>query len=95
VSQVVESGHPNYKKGDLVYTMTKWEEYSFIPSSQIRLKIDHTDFPLSYYIGILGMYIPNHFNLFSLLVNDALDVSVIYIHSIIITHFFVIEETQM
>ncbi|QCD84873.1 hypothetical protein DEO72_LG2g5231 [Vigna unguiculata] len=55
VSQVVESGNPDYEKGDLVYAMTKWEEYSLIPSSQIRFKIEHTDVPLSYYIGILGM----------------------------------------
>ncbi|KAG2381058.1 2-alkenal reductase [Vigna angularis] len=55
VSQVVESGHPEYKKGDLVWGPTKWEEYSLIPSSQIRFKIEHTDVPLSYYTGILGM----------------------------------------
>ncbi|KAL9303501.1 hypothetical protein ACSQ67_020764 [Phaseolus vulgaris] len=55
VSKVVESGHPDYKKGDLVWGITKWEEYSFITSSQICFKIDHTDVPLSYYTGILGM----------------------------------------
>jgi len=57
VSKVVESGHPDYKKGDLVWGFTKWEEYSFISSSQICFKIEHTDVPLSYYTGILGMYI--------------------------------------
>lgn len=57
VSKVVESGHPDYKKGDLVWGITKWEEYSFITSSQICFKIEHTDVPLSYYTGILGMYI--------------------------------------
>ncbi|ESW06332.1 hypothetical protein PHAVU_010G039100 [Phaseolus vulgaris] len=55
VSQVVESGHPDYKKGDLVYARTRWEEYSLIPSSEICLKIEHTDLPLSYYIGVLGV----------------------------------------
>jgi len=63
VSQVVESGHPDYKKGDLVVARTKWEEYSLIPSSQISLKIEHADVPLSYYTGILGMCILNNFNL--------------------------------
>ncbi|MED6179475.1 hypothetical protein PIB30_001238 [Stylosanthes scabra] len=55
VSKVVESGHPDYKKGDLVWGFTKWEEYSLVPSSQIEFKIEHTDVPLSYYTGILGM----------------------------------------
>lgn len=53
---MVESGHPDYKKGDLVWGITKWEEYSLVPSSQIRFKIEHTDVPLSYYTGILGMH---------------------------------------
>ncbi|MED6179478.1 hypothetical protein PIB30_001241 [Stylosanthes scabra] len=55
VSKVVESGHPDYKKGDLVWGFTKWEEYSLVPSAQILFKIEHTDVPLSYYTGILGM----------------------------------------
>ncbi|XP_047153194.1 2-alkenal reductase (NADP(+)-dependent)-like [Vigna umbellata] len=55
VSKVLESGHPDYKKGDLVWGITKWEEYSFISPSQICFKIEHTDVPLSYYTGILGM----------------------------------------
>jgi len=79
---VVESGNPDYEKGDLVYAMTKWEEYSLIPSSQIRFKIEHTDVPLSYYIGILGMYDLNSFDLFSFLVNDLGDVCMNSIHKI-------------
>ncbi|XP_020240392.1 2-alkenal reductase (NADP(+)-dependent) [Cajanus cajan] len=55
VSKVLESGHPDYKTGDFVWGITKWEEYSFVPSSQIRFKIEHTDIPLSYYTGFLGM----------------------------------------
>ncbi|WVZ17585.1 hypothetical protein V8G54_010567 [Vigna mungo] len=57
VSKVIESGHPDYKKGDLVWGMTKWEEFSLVPATQIDFKIEHTDVPLSYYTGILGMYI--------------------------------------
>ena len=56
VSKVLESGHPNYKEGDLVWGFTKWEEYSLLPSAQILFKIEHTDVPLTYYTGILGMY---------------------------------------
>ncbi|KAK7301460.1 hypothetical protein RJT34_12324 [Clitoria ternatea] len=55
VAQVLESGDQDYKKGDLVWGTTKWEEYSLVPSSQIRSKIEHADIPLSYYTGILGM----------------------------------------
>ncbi|KAJ1395460.1 hypothetical protein SESBI_33418 [Sesbania bispinosa] len=55
VSKVLESGHPDYKEGDLVWGFTKWEEYSLVPSAQILFKIEHTDVPLSYYTGILGM----------------------------------------
>ncbi|KAJ1399395.1 Polyketide synthase, enoylreductase domain [Sesbania bispinosa] len=55
VSKVQESGHPDYKEGDLVWGFTKWEEYSLVPSAQILFKIEHTDVPLSYYTGILGM----------------------------------------
>ncbi|XP_061350683.1 NADPH-dependent oxidoreductase 2-alkenal reductase-like isoform X4 [Gastrolobium bilobum] len=54
VAEVLESGHPDYKKCDLVWGFTKWEEYSLVPSTQIHFKIEHTDVPLSYYTGILG-----------------------------------------
>ncbi|KAI9112788.1 hypothetical protein K1719_016291 [Acacia pycnantha] len=55
VAKVVESGHPDYKKGDLVWGYVIWEEYSLVPSTQIHFKIENTDVPLSYYTGILGM----------------------------------------
>ncbi|XLT08231.1 hypothetical protein HN51_054024, partial [Arachis hypogaea] len=53
VGRVLESGHPDYKKGDLVWGITKWEEYSLVSSDQTLFKIEHTDVPLSYYTGIL------------------------------------------
>ncbi|KAI3511428.1 hypothetical protein L1887_18581 [Cichorium endivia] len=55
VSKVVDSGHPNFKKGDLIWGGTGWEEYSFIPNPDTLFKIQDTDVPLSYYTGILGM----------------------------------------
>ncbi|CAK9181887.1 unnamed protein product [Ilex paraguariensis] len=55
VAKVVDSGHPNFKKGDLVWGVTGWEEYSFITAPVAFFKIGHTDVPLSYYTGILGM----------------------------------------
>jgi NADPH-dependent curcumin reductase CurA len=30
VAKVLDSGHPNFKKGDLVWGTTGWEEYSLI-----------------------------------------------------------------
>ncbi|KAI8537208.1 hypothetical protein RHMOL_Rhmol09G0007100 [Rhododendron molle] len=55
VARVIDSGHPNFKKGDLVWGMTGWEEYSLITEPETFFKIEHTDVPLSYYTGILGM----------------------------------------
>ncbi|CAI9778203.1 unnamed protein product [Fraxinus pennsylvanica] len=55
VSEVVDSAHPNFKKGDLVWGITSWEEYSLIKAPESFFKIQHTDVPLSYYTGILGM----------------------------------------
>uniref|UniRef100_A0A5B7BVA4 Putative 2-alkenal reductase (NADP(+)-dependent) n=1 Tax=Davidia involucrata TaxID=16924 RepID=A0A5B7BVA4_DAVIN len=55
VGKVLDSGHPNFTKGDLVWGITKWEEYSLIATVETLFKIQHTDVPLSYYTGILGM----------------------------------------
>ncbi|XP_076895587.1 2-alkenal reductase (NADP(+)-dependent)-like [Bidens hawaiensis] len=55
VAKVIDSGHSNFKKGDLVWGMTRWEEYSIIKSPESIFKIEDTDVPLSYYTGILGM----------------------------------------
>ena len=59
VAKVLDSGNPNFKKGDLVWGTTEWEEYSLITDLQDIIKIQHTDVPLSYYTGILGK--PNFF----------------------------------
>ncbi|KAM3750043.1 hypothetical protein ACB098_04G007900 [Castanea mollissima] len=55
VAKVLESGHPDFKKGDFVWGVTKWEEYSLITMTESLFKIQHTDVPLSYYTGLLGM----------------------------------------
>lgn len=55
VGRVVDSGHPNFQAGDLVWGITGWEEYSLIKAPEGLTKIKYTDVPLSYYIGILGM----------------------------------------
>lgn len=55
VARVLESIHPDFKKGDLFWGMINWEEYSLITDTQTLVKIQNTDVPLSYYTGILGM----------------------------------------
>ncbi|KAG0460282.1 hypothetical protein HPP92_023410 [Vanilla planifolia] len=55
VGKVLESTHPNLKEGDYVWGWTGWEEYSLITSAEGLNKINYTDLPLSYFIGLLGM----------------------------------------
>ncbi|KAK4421956.1 2-alkenal reductase (NADP(+)-dependent) [Sesamum alatum] len=55
VARIVDSSYANFKKGDLVWGLTGWEEYSLIKSTEGLFKIQHTDVPLSYYTGLLGM----------------------------------------
>ncbi|KAK7362430.1 hypothetical protein VNO77_04542 [Canavalia gladiata] len=55
VAKVLDSGHPDFSAGDLVWGTTGWEEYSLIQNPGKLFKIHHTDVPLSYYTGILGM----------------------------------------
>ncbi|CAL5417155.1 unnamed protein product [Camellia sinensis] len=55
VARVLDSGHPNFKKGDLVWGITGWEEYSVIKAQESVFKIQNTNVALSYYTGILGM----------------------------------------
>ncbi|KAL4192827.1 hypothetical protein AMTRI_Chr06g173950 [Amborella trichopoda] len=55
VSKILDSDHPDFKKGDLVWGITGWEEFSLIARTE-RLKIiTHIEVPLSYYTSILGM----------------------------------------
>ncbi|XP_052292516.1 2-alkenal reductase (NADP(+)-dependent)-like isoform X2 [Citrus sinensis] len=53
VAKVLDSENPEFSKGDLVWGMTGWEEYSLITAPYL-FKIQHTDVPLSYYTGILA-----------------------------------------
>uniref|UniRef100_A0A2N9H077 Enoyl reductase (ER) domain-containing protein n=1 Tax=Fagus sylvatica TaxID=28930 RepID=A0A2N9H077_FAGSY len=55
VAKVLDSGHPDFKAGDLVWGTTAWEEYSLITATESLKKIEHSDVPLSYYTGLLGM----------------------------------------
>ncbi|CAL9028294.1 unnamed protein product [Prunus brigantina] len=55
VAKVLDSRHPDFKEGDLVWGTTKWEDFSLITTPESFHKIQHADVPLSYYTGILGM----------------------------------------
>ncbi|XP_042021554.1 (+)-pulegone reductase-like [Salvia splendens] len=55
VSKVLDSSHPNFKTGELVWGFTGWEEYSLIKDPDQLFKVQDKDLPLSYFIGILGM----------------------------------------
>ena len=63
VCKVVDSGHPEFKKDDLVWGFTRWEEYTLITDPQVHalIKIHHTDVPLSYYTGLLGQFFTLNF----------------------------------
>ncbi|XVF37508.1 hypothetical protein REPUB_Repub20aG0014900 [Reevesia pubescens] len=43
------------KKGNFVWGITGWEDYNLITATDRLFKIQHTDVPLTYYTGLLGM----------------------------------------
>ncbi|RLM57930.1 hypothetical protein C2845_PM18G03240 [Panicum miliaceum] len=55
VGKVIDSTHPEFKAGDLVWGMSGWEEYTLVSQPESLFKINHTELPLSYYTGVLGM----------------------------------------
>lgn len=55
VAKVLDSTHPDFKKGDLVWGRTGWEEYSLLTNLVLLNKVLHTDVPPTYYMGILGI----------------------------------------
>ncbi|KAG2556562.1 hypothetical protein PVAP13_8NG200700 [Panicum virgatum] len=55
VGKVIDSTHAEFKAGDLVWGMSGWEEYTLVTQPESLFKINHTELPLSYYTGVLGM----------------------------------------
>ncbi|KAL6865243.1 hypothetical protein ACP4OV_016394 [Aristida adscensionis] len=55
VGEVVDSTHPEFHAGELVWGMSGWEEYTLITEPESLFKISHPELPLSYYTGVLGM----------------------------------------
>ena len=54
VSEVVESGHPDFRPGDLVEGSTGWQDYAVSDGKGLR-KVDPTLAPISTALGVLGM----------------------------------------
>lgn len=60
VAKVVDSTNPNFCVGDYITGLTGWEEYSTIVRTEQVRKIEVFDVPLSYHVGLLGMYLFLH-----------------------------------
>lgn len=59
VARVIDSDDPEFKPGDLISGMTRWEEYSLIRNHEQLRKIDpNLNIPLSYHLGLLGISHP-------------------------------------
>jgi NADPH-dependent curcumin reductase CurA len=54
VGKVIDSTHPGFNTGDLVWGMRGWEEYTILTHPESLIKINHAELPLSYYTGLLG-----------------------------------------
>ncbi|CAO2143724.1 unnamed protein product [Urochloa humidicola] len=55
VGKVIDSTHPEFNAGDHVWGMSGWEEYTLVTQPESLINIKHTELPLSYYTGVLGM----------------------------------------
>ncbi|MEH1767515.1 MAG: NADP-dependent oxidoreductase [Nostoc sp.] len=54
VSQVIKSNHPQFQVGDFVLSGNGWQTYGVSKGETLR-KLDPTQAPLSYSLGVLGM----------------------------------------
>ena len=54
VSQVIKSNHPQFQIGDFVLSNNGWQTYAVSKGETLR-KLDPTQAPLSYSLGVLGM----------------------------------------
>lgn len=53
IGKVIASGHPNYKKDDLVGGIINWGEYTLTNGDPLKI-LDPMGFPLSYHMGPLA-----------------------------------------
>ncbi|KAI8983930.1 hypothetical protein BDF20DRAFT_355070 [Mycotypha africana] len=60
MSEVIKSNNDKFKKGDIVYGMVGFEEYTLVPKElmpmlEVRNEAKSSKIPLTNYIGVLGM----------------------------------------
>jgi len=56
IGKVVVSGNSKFQKDDLVLGVFTWAEYSLVKEGNIIKRLESSEFPLSYHLGILGNY---------------------------------------
>jgi len=56
IGKVVVSGNAKFQKDDLVLGVFTWAEYSVVKEGSILKRLESSEFPLSYHLGVLGNY---------------------------------------
>ena len=56
IGNVVASGSAKFEKGDLVVGTFTWAEYSLVKEGSIIRKLEPSEFPLTYHLGVLGNF---------------------------------------
>ena len=54
VGKVIDSKDPRFQKDDLVVGFLSWAQYTVVENAQYLQRLDSTEFPLSYHLGVLG-----------------------------------------
>ncbi|XP_061348047.1 2-alkenal reductase (NADP(+)-dependent)-like [Gastrolobium bilobum] len=54
IGKVVASGNAKFEKDDLVKGVFNWAEYSLVKEDSILNKLESSEFPLTYQLGVLG-----------------------------------------
>src|SRR5690606_24833832 len=54
IAEVIESGNPNFKRGEFVNGMLKWKEYQVVNGTGVN-KVDPEMAPLTVFLGVLGL----------------------------------------
>ncbi|XP_058074467.1 2-alkenal reductase (NADP(+)-dependent)-like [Magnolia sinica] len=55
IGRVVASDNSEFAEGDIVVGLLGWEEYSVVRGGNWLRRINSTEFPFSYHVGILGL----------------------------------------
>ena len=54
LGDVVQSRHPDFREGDVVYGLNAWEDFSAAPGSYLMKVPPENRFPLHYYLSVFG-----------------------------------------